>query len=61
MLDSLTVAAEGEKSDNSKPFKGIDNGVFEISLQYRGEFFSVCPSGCGLKFKQPLGKTITNN
>ena len=28
MLDALTIAAEGSKSDNAKPFKGIDGGVF---------------------------------
>lgn len=28
MLDALTVAAEGGKSDKAKPFKGIDGGVF---------------------------------
>lgn len=39
MLNALTIAAEGGKSDNSKPFKGIDGGVFEISLQHRGDAF----------------------
>lgn len=39
MLDALTVAAEGGKSDKAKPFKGVAGGVFEISLQYRGDAF----------------------
>lgn len=39
MLDVLTVAAEGGKSDNAKPFKGIDGGVFEISIRYCGDAF----------------------
>jgi phage-related protein len=34
MFDALTIAAEGGKSDNAKPFKGIDGGVFEIALKY---------------------------
>jgi phage-related protein len=39
MLDALTVAAEGGKSDKAKPFKGVDGGVFEIALRYRGDAF----------------------
>lgn len=39
MLDALTVAAEGGKSDKAKPFKGVDGGVFEIALKYRGDAF----------------------
>ncbi len=39
MLDALTIAAEGGKSDKAKPFKGIDGGVFEIALKYRGDAF----------------------
>ena len=27
MLNSLTIAAEGSKSDKAKPFKGVDGGV----------------------------------
>jgi phage-related protein len=33
MLDALTIAAEGGKSDKAKPFKGIEGGVFEIALR----------------------------
>jgi phage-related protein len=33
MLDALTVAAEGGKSDKAKPFKGVDGGVFVIAPQ----------------------------
>jgi phage-related protein len=39
VLDALTVAAEGGKSDKAKPFKGVDGGVFEIALKHRGDAF----------------------
>lgn len=39
ILDALTVAAEGGKSDKAKPFKGVDGGVFEIALRYRGDAY----------------------
>ena len=39
MLDALTIAAEGGKSGKAKPFKGVDGGVFEIALRYRGDAF----------------------
>ncbi len=39
IFDALTVAAEGGKSDKAKPFKGIDGGVFEIAIRYRGDAF----------------------
>jgi phage-related protein len=39
ILDALTIAAEGGKSDKAKPFKGVDGGVFEIALNYRGDAF----------------------
>lgn len=39
MLDALTIAAEGSKSDKAKPFKGLDGGVFEIALKHRGDAF----------------------
>jgi len=39
MLSALTIAAEGGKSDNAKPFKGVDGGVFEIALKHRGDAF----------------------
>lgn len=41
MLTALTIAAEGEKSDNVKPFKGVDGGVFQIALRHRGDAFRV--------------------
>jgi len=41
MLTALTIAAEGEKSDNAKPLRGIDGGVFEIALRSRGDAFRV--------------------
>jgi phage-related protein len=39
MLDALTVAAEGGKSEKAKPFQGVDGGVFEKALRYRGDAF----------------------
>jgi phage-related protein len=39
ILDALTIAAEGGKSDKAKPFKGVDGGVFEIAIKYRGDAF----------------------
>ncbi len=39
MLDALTGAAEGLLSGKAKPFKGVDGGVFEIALRYRGDAF----------------------
>jgi len=41
MLNALTIAAEGSKSDKAKPFKGVDGGVFEIALKHRGDAFRV--------------------
>ncbi len=41
MLSALTIAAEGGKSDNTKPFKGVEGGVFEIALKHRGDAFRV--------------------
>lgn len=40
-LAALTIAAEGGKSDSAKPFKGVDGGVFEIALHYRGDAFRI--------------------
>jgi phage-related protein len=39
MLDALTIAAEGGKADKAKPFKGVDGGMFEIALRYRGDAY----------------------
>jgi phage-related protein len=41
MMNALTIAAEGSKSDKAKPFKGVDGGVFEIALKHRGDAFRV--------------------
>lgn len=41
MLNALTIAADGNKSDKAKPFKGVDGGVFEIAIQRRGDAFRV--------------------
>ncbi|MDR3798065.1 MAG: type II toxin-antitoxin system RelE/ParE family toxin [Terracidiphilus sp.] len=40
-LRALTIAAEGEKADVVKPFKGVGSGVFEIALPFRGNAFRV--------------------
>jgi phage-related protein len=40
-LAALTVAAEGGKADTAKPFKGVDGGVFEIALRYRGNAYRI--------------------
>jgi phage-related protein len=39
MFDALTIAADGGKSDKTKPFKGVDGGVFEIAIKHRGDAF----------------------
>ncbi|MBF0555013.1 MAG: type II toxin-antitoxin system RelE/ParE family toxin [Nitrospirae bacterium] len=41
MMRALTMAAEGSKSDNAKPFKSVDGGVFEIALKHQGDAFRV--------------------
>ena len=41
MLRALTIAAAGGKADIAKPFKGVDGGVFEIALNYRGDAYRV--------------------
>ena len=40
-LRALTIAAEGDKADIVKPFKGAGAGVFEIALPFRGDAFRV--------------------
>ena len=39
MQDALTLAADGELSRKAKPLKGLEGGVFEIALRYRGDAF----------------------
>jgi phage-related protein len=39
MMRALSVASEGEKADIAKHFKGVDGGVFEIAVKYRGNAF----------------------
>ena len=39
MRDALTLAAEGQMSGKTKPFKGVEGGVFEIALRHRGDAF----------------------
>jgi phage-related protein len=38
---ALSIAARGGKPDTAKPFKGIDGGVFEVALKYRGDAYRV--------------------
>jgi phage-related protein len=38
-LATLTIAAEGGKTDIAKPMKGFGSGVFEIALPHRGDAF----------------------
>ena len=40
-LAALTIAAEGGKADIAKPMRGMGPGVFEITLQFRGDAFRV--------------------
>jgi phage-related protein len=36
-LAALTIAAEGGKADIAKPMHGMDSGIFEIALPFRGD------------------------
>ena len=40
-LTALTIAAEGGKADIAKPLKGLESGMMEIALPYRGNAFRV--------------------
>lgn len=40
-LSSLTIVAEGGKSDNAKLLKGVEGGVLEIVLKHRGDAYRV--------------------
>jgi len=40
-LDALSIAAEGGKAQVVKPLQGMDGGVFEIALPFRGNAFRV--------------------
>jgi phage-related protein len=40
-LAALTIAAEDGKADTAKPLRGIESGVFEIALAFRGDAFRV--------------------
>ena len=40
-LAALTIAAEGGKADIAKPLRGLERGVFEIALPFRGDAFRV--------------------
>ena len=35
MSTALTIAAEGQKADIAKPFKGLGSGVMEIALRHQ--------------------------
>ena len=38
---ALRFAANGEKDEKAKPFKGHGSGVFEVALQHKGDAFRV--------------------
>ena len=40
-MTALTMAAEGAKADVAKPLQGLDSGVFEIALPFKGDAFRV--------------------
>jgi phage-related protein len=40
-LAALTIAAQGGKADIAKPLRGLESGVFEIALPFRGDAFRV--------------------
>jgi phage-related protein len=39
--DALSLAAEGVKSEITKPLHGLGSGVLEIALPYRGDAYRV--------------------
>ena len=39
MVRALQFAANGEKDEKAKPFKGVGSGVFEVALAYKGDAF----------------------
>ncbi|MEF3697154.1 type II toxin-antitoxin system RelE/ParE family toxin [Desulfolutivibrio sp.] len=39
ILSALTMVAEGVTPGVAKPLKGLDGGVFELALRYRGDAF----------------------
>ena len=41
LLNALTIAADGGKSDIAKPMHAIGSGVFEIALPFRGDAYRV--------------------
>lgn len=41
ILWALTIAAEGGKADIAKPLKGLESGILEIALPYRGDAYRV--------------------
>ena len=40
-LAALTIAAEGGKADIAKPLHGLGSGVFEITLEFKGDALRV--------------------
>jgi phage-related protein len=41
LLNALTIAAYGGKSDIAKPMHAMGSGVFEIALPFRGDAYRV--------------------
>ena len=41
MLRALTIVAEGGHPDMAKPLKGLDSGILELALRFRGDAYRV--------------------
>lgn len=39
MKFALEIAATGQMADTAKPMKGLEGGVYEIALPYRGDAY----------------------
>ena len=52
---ALEIAAAGQMADTAKPMKGLDGGVYEIALPYRGDAF--CAVYSSENRDEPLGRS----
>ena len=41
VLRALTIVAEGGHPDMAKPLKGLDSGILELALRFRGDAYRV--------------------
>ena len=41
VLRALTIVAEGGHPDMAKPLKGLDSGILELALRFRGDAYCV--------------------